>query len=135
MIIPTTHAHLTPMPEATADLLAQLEGMDDATLDSLDEGVIGFTELCLVDRYNRAETVNSGLSREEVMGRHLFEDVAPCMDNRLVAQRYADAATAGLALDLLLDFVFTYRMQPTPVRLRLLSSPTLRRRYLLVQRA
>ena len=124
-----------PASDPSATPLTELEALDDAALDRLEFGVIGFTPLGLIDRYNRAESINSGLSPQEVMGRSLFGDVAQCMSNALVAQRFADAQNAGTPLDVTLDYLFTFHMRPTPVRLRLLGSPAVTRRYLIVQRA
>jgi len=56
--------------------------------------------------------------------------VAPCTNNYLVAQRFRDEPT----LDAELDYVFTLKMRPTKVRLRLLQTPEARRKYLLVAR-
>ena len=72
----------------------------------------------------------AGLSPERVVGKHLFEAVAPCMNNYLVAQRFED----GGALDETLDYVLTLRMKPTPVKLRLVKGGADERRYVLVQR-
>jgi len=44
-------------------------------------------------------------------------DVGPCTNNYLVAQRFLDCDE----LDEQLDYVFTFRMAPTPVRLRMLA--------------
>ena len=69
-----------------------------------------------------------------VVGLPLFSVVAQCMNNYLVAQRFDDAVASGQALDVSLDFVFTLRMKPTPVRLRLLSSPSHPTQYLAILR-
>jgi photoactive yellow protein len=81
--------------------------------------------------YNRAESELSGLDRSQVVGQDFFTQVAPCANNYLVAQRYLDEED----LDDTIEYVFTYRMLPTPVRLRLIRRPNLRYRYLLVRRA
>lgn len=114
------------------DPAAMLEAGD---VDRLDFGVIGFDAGCVVRVYNQFESLAAGLLRERVLGLHLFETVAPCMNNYLVAQRFEDAAAQGLALDETIDYVLTLRMRPTPVQLRLLADPALRYRYVLVQRA
>jgi len=115
-------------------LFPALQGMDDASLDSLAFGVIGFDRDAKVRRYNRYEMVNTGLTRDEVLGHHVFTQVAQCMNNYLVAQRFEDAAQGGQALDATLDYVLTWRMRPTPVKLRLLAEPGSDMRYLLLLR-
>jgi hypothetical protein len=56
------------------------------------------------------------------------------MNNFMVAQRFADAATQALPLDMTIDYVLTLRMRPVKVQLRLLSQPGEGMRYVLVQR-
>jgi photoactive yellow protein len=118
----------------TAALWAALVALDHSELDRLDFGVIGFDDQERITHYNRAESSATGLTPERLMGRHVFEDIAQCMNNYLVAQRFADARTAQQPLDAVLDYVLTWRMQPTPVRLRLLAWPPARQNYLALQR-
>ena len=78
-----------------ADALDQLCRADPAALDTLDYGVIGFglDAEAVVQRYNRTESVGSGLALAEVMGRPLvFPELARAypafVDNqRLLFQR------------------------------------------------
>ncbi|MDQ5897540.1 MAG: hypothetical protein RLZZ592_2172 [Pseudomonadota bacterium] len=116
------------------DLHAFLEEADDATLDALSFGVIGFGADMVVCRYNGYESRAAGLHPSRVVGMPLFSVVAQCMNNYLIAQRFEDAEAAGATLDLSVDFVLTLRMKPTPVRLRLLAAPGRPGRYVLVQR-
>jgi photoactive yellow protein len=78
-------------------------------------------------RYNSTESRASGLPPARVIGRHFFRDVAPCTDNRLVAERYALDA-----LDETLKYTFSLRMQPVPVTLRMLKPAERGCMYLLV---
>jgi photoactive yellow protein len=111
------------------ELHAWLEEATDPTLDALDYGVIGLAPDALVERYNPFESRLSGLSAARVLGHHFFTEVAPCTNNFLVAQRFEEAEH----LDEILPYVFTLRMRPRKVTLRLLRSPGLRRLYLLVE--
>jgi photoactive yellow protein len=117
------------------NLLPALHSLSNHDLDQLDFGVIGFDDACTVRRYNAHESKASGLSPQRVLGLHFFDEVAVCMNNYLVAQRFEDAASGAGSLDDTIDYVLTLRMRPTPVRLRLLAAPGLDRRYVLVQRA
>ena len=56
------------------------------------------------------------------------------MNNFMVAQKFLDASEAARPLDESLDFVLTWRMRPTPVKLRLLSHPDIGLQYLLLKR-
>lgn len=115
-------------------LLDPLHALDDAALDPLPFGVIGFDAEGVVRRYNAHEARSTGLHPERVIGRPLFTDIAQCMNNYLVAQRFDDAAVEGRPLDALVDFVLTWRMKPTPVAMRLLSAPGCALRYVLIHR-
>lgn len=116
------------------DLTARLVTMDDATLDTQDFGVIGFDRDDRVRRYNTFESKAAGLGMDRVLNQNLFTVVAPCMNNFLVAQRFADARETGMPLDDTINYVLTLRMRPTKVKLRLLSDPTSELSYVLVQR-
>ena len=116
-------------------LLDFLNQAEDAELDALDFGVIGFDAEGVVTRYNAFESKAAGLSPERVLGHSLFTVVAPCMNNFMVAQRFADALAEGEALDATIDYVLTLRMRPVKVQLRLLTAPHCATRYVLVHRA
>lgn len=111
-----------------------VEVLESVEVDSLEFGVIGFDADYAVRVYNRTESIAAGLSPERVLGHHLFESVAPCMNNFLVAQRFEDAAAQAQPLDDTIPYVLTLRMKPTQVQLRLLAEPGLQYRYVLVQR-
>jgi photoactive yellow protein len=129
------------MPEARfqSDALHDvLDAADAQALDALDFGLIGIDAQGLVQRYNALESKLSGLAASRVLGRSLFETVAPCMNNAMVAGRLAAAAQQGSALDCTLDYMLALRMRPVKVRLRLLarghSQNQERLRYVLIDR-
>lgn len=115
-------------------LPAWLANCDEATLDELPFGVIGFDASTQVQRYNRYESKAARFERSNVVGQQVFVELAPCLNNYLVAGRFEEAQSAGVALDLVLPYVLTFRMRPTPVRLRLLARPGESLRHILVER-
>jgi photoactive yellow protein len=117
------------------DLCSHLARAADSDLDALDFGVIGFDASTRVQRYNRFESNAAGLSPQRVLGYPLFTMVAPCMNNFLVAQRFADAAAQGAPLDTTIDYVLTLRMRPVKVKLRLIATPGAAMRHVLVLRS
>jgi photoactive yellow protein len=119
---------------STPDLGAQLDNCTPEQLDQLDFGVIGFDADTNVQRYNAFESQAAGISPQRVLGQPLFTNVAPCMNNFMVAQRFDDAQADGAAIDETVPYVLTLRMRPTKVRLRLLALPGAAVRYVLVQR-
>lgn len=116
--------------EFEAARITELAGLDAERLDALPFGVIGFTSDAIVTLYNATESRNAGLSPQRVLGKHFFEEVAPCMNNFMVAQRFDDEDE----LDDVVPYVLTLRMRPTPVRLRLLKAPGCATRFVLIER-
>ncbi|CAH0293048.1 Photoactive yellow protein [Massilia sp. Bi118] len=115
-------------------LHGQLAQLSAEQLDRLDFGVIGFDGETVVSQYNQTESEAAGLSTSRVLGQPLFTNVAPCMNNFMVAQRFEDAQDEGSPLDDTIDYVLTLRMRPIKVKLRLLAEPGSAQRYVLVQR-
>lgn len=124
----------TPIAFDAPDLAARLAHCTPEQLDALDFGVIGFGTDTDVTLYNAFESQAAGLSPQRVLGQPLFTNVAPCMNNFMVAQRFEDAQEDGSVLDATIDYVLTLRMRPVKVALRLLANPGAATRYVLVQR-
>lgn len=115
-------------------LFNKLELCSPQALDDLDFGVIGFEQSGIVRRYNTLESKLAGLSMSTVVGHHLFDVVAPCMNNFMVAERFTDSQLEHRPLDIVIDYVLTFRMRPQRVKLRLLAQPESAMQYVLVQR-
>jgi photoactive yellow protein len=118
---------------AAPDLGAHLDSLTAEQLDQLDFGVIGFDAEANVQRYNVAESQAAGLSPQRVLGQPIFTNVAPCLNNFMVAQRFEDAQADEAELDATIDYVLTLRMRPVKVALRLLARPASAMSYVLVQ--
>src|ERR1700743_3123768 len=115
---------------ADAGLLGTLEATGLDGIDAFGFGLIVMDRDGRVLGYNQAESKLSGLPADGVVGRNFFVEIGPCPNNSLAAQRYRDSASQETSLDEQLDYVFTYRMAPTPVRLRLLGRRGSAREYL-----
>ncbi|QJE02700.1 phosphonate transporter [Massilia forsythiae] len=124
----------TDLSFATPGLHAHLTRLSPEALDRLDFGVIGFDADTNVCQYNQTESQAAGLTAPRVVGQPLFTNVAPCLNNFMVAQRFEDAQDDAAALDDTIDYVLTLRMRPIKVALRLLAEPGSPVRYVLVQR-
>lgn len=110
--------------------LATLISSTKVTLDNLPYGVIGLSSDGIVEIYNATEAELAGLPAEKVLGGNFFHNVAQCMNNFMVAQRFLDEPE----IDTTIDFVLTLRMRPTPVKLRLLQSKTASLHFVLIHR-
>jgi photoactive yellow protein len=127
---PHSKAGAGPSSLTFADITIEaLDRADAVALDKLPFGVIGLDSAGLTRCYNRTESELAGLLRESIMG-HSFFLYAVCMNNFLVAQRFEDEPT----LDVTMDYVLTFRMRPTEVKLRLLQHPKAKLHYILIQR-
>jgi photoactive yellow protein len=113
------------------DLLELLSSSPDAELDQLPYGVVRMNTSGIVNLYNAFESKISCLHRDQALGRNFFEQVAPCTNNFMVAQRMLSEPE----LDAFVPYVFTFRMKPTPVRLRLLRSASSPNMFLLVEKS
>lgn len=121
-----------PLKEASfeAVALSDLDIMRVEDRDALPFGVIGFAADTIVQVYNATEARMSGLDPATVIGVPFFEAVAQCMNNFMVAQRFEDEPE----IDAVMPYVLTLRMRPTKVRLRLLATAGMPRRYILIER-
>ncbi len=112
------------------DFFTWLEAADAADLDALAFGLIAIAYDGTVEHYNLAEAAAAGLTPARVIGRNFFTSVAPCTNNFMIAHRFE----AEPALDVIMDYVFTFIMAPQKVQLRLLKQPHGRRMYVAVVR-
>ena len=118
--------------DATIDTmtLAELQNMPGEVRDQQAFGIIGLDRSGIVEIYNATEARMAGLAPDTVLGASFFNAIAQCMNNFLVAQRFEDEAE----LDAVIPYTLTLRMRPTPVRMRLLASPSAPLRYILIER-
>jgi photoactive yellow protein len=110
--------------------MGRLDCTPAETFDRANFGIVALARDGHVLAYNKAEAELSGLDAARVIGRRFFTSVAPCTNNFLVAHRFQSEAV----LDEVIDYLFTFKMAPTPVRLRLLKHPDAERMYLFVER-
>ena len=85
--------------------------LSSAELDALPYGMIQLDSRGVILRYSQAETRLSGLTADECVGRHFFDEVAPCTYVREFYGRFRDGVAAQQ-----LDAVFTFRFAFVPPR-------------------
>ena len=91
-------------------------------LEQLPVGVVLLDGLGRVVQYNRYEEVLAGRSRDDVLGREFFREVAPCMNVRELGGRFYDEiGRAPIALQLEFSFPFPHLAQPREVVAKLTS--------------
>jgi photoactive yellow protein len=111
-------------------LRATLDAMKDepGAYDRLEFGLVGMLLDGTVVAYNKREAEFAGVDPAHAIGLNFFDDVAPCTNNYLVFGRFDESSE----LDEIIDYVFTVRMHPLRVRLRLLKDEHAGRQYLAV---
>lgn len=121
-----------PLPAVCTDpaLFDWLYTATAAELDSLTFGVVAMALDGTVEHYNVAEGKLAGLTPGRVIGRNFFTAVAPCTNNFMVAHRF----TAEPDLDDVINYVFTLRMAPKKVHLRMMKRSGSKQMYLVVER-
>lgn len=117
-------------PEFPTITIDDLTRMTSSDMDALPFGVVGLSSQGIVESYNATESRLAGLPSSTVVGSPFFLSVAQCMNNYMVAQRFEDETD----LDVIIPYVLTFRMRPTPVTLRLLKDQSAARSYILIQR-
>ena len=108
---------------------ANLDAMSDEDLDALEYGVVKMDLSGNVTGYNKAESDAAGFTKDRVLGRNFLEEVAPCTNNFMVAERFRSEDELSDEI----DYVFTLRMRPTPVKLQMLKSASSSSMYLIVR--
>jgi len=113
------------------DLQAQLDKLsaEPARYDELNFGLIAMDLDGTVLAYNRIESEFAKVAPDRALGLVFFTDIAPCTNNYLVSGRFEEEST----LDETIDYTFTVKMRPTPVKLRLLKDDRAERQYLAVR--
>lgn len=126
--VPDTVLHLPAFDDP--GLFAWLMQASAAALDGLPFGLIAMSLDGKVEHYNTSEGRYAGLSASRVVGRNFFTTVGPCTNNAMVAERFMREPD----LDASIDYVFTFRMAPQKVRLRMMRKPGVARMFLAVVR-
>jgi photoactive yellow protein len=68
--------------------------------------------------YNKYESELAGVPIEIALGKNFFTQIAICTNNKLFYGRFREGVTKG-DLDLTFNYVFTYKMKPTNVKIHL----------------
>lgn len=114
------------------DIFPILEQSSAKSFDEWDFGVVRMDKNGLIKAYNKYESELAHIDQNEAIGKNFFTQIAPCTNNFMVATKYTQANENR---DEILDYMFTYRIKPTRVRLRLLINLEAENQYLLVSKA
>ncbi|MBV9573088.1 MAG: PAS domain-containing protein [Acidobacteriales bacterium] len=124
--MPSDAAALTPFITQNIDSIGEKE------LDSLPYGVIQLDTLGTVVRYNAYEEGLSGLTRDKVVGKNFFKQIAPCTDMQEFYGRFRDGVVAG-ELHCTFRYHFSFKQNPRDVTITLLYNSREKLTWILVQ--
>ena len=95
-----------------------LAAMSPEEIDALPFGAIQLDPSGVVLTYNAAESQITGRRPEDVIGRHFFNEIAPCCDTPTFRGTFV-AGVRKRHLDTIFTYVFDYRMTPTTVKVHM----------------
>jgi len=117
---------------ATSFLLAKVDSVSEAELDSLPYGVIQLDATGKVLRYNAFEAGLSGLNKQKVVGKNFFKQIAPCTDLQQFHGRFREGVAAK-ELHCTFRFHFAFKDRPCDVTVTLLYNDRDKSVWVLVQ--
>lgn len=115
------------------ETLLKLPKMSPDEFDALAVGAIQVDDAGIILRFNRTEGDMTGFRAEDVEGKNLFFELAPCMNNGLVYGKFRAGVDAD-DLDHEVLYALTYRMRPVLTQIRLWRDPATRTNWLLLGR-
>lgn len=111
------------------ELINKLTKLTDTEYDQLPFGLVKLSNDGQVEFYNKYESELAGLQPDDVINRNFFTEIAPCTNNYMVAQKFLDESN----LDEIINYIFTYKLNPTKVTLRLLRHDQYKSGFFLVK--
>ncbi|MEM9707917.1 MAG: photoactive yellow protein [Pseudomonadota bacterium] len=85
-------------------------------------------------KYNKAESMISSRSPEDVMGKNFFNEIAPCAKGKRFHGEFLKFHTTG-QINVMFDYKFTYKGTNAGVKIHLKSQPDGQHCWLFVKRA
>jgi photoactive yellow protein len=89
--------------------------------DRMTFGIIELDYDGIVRAYNMGEAKISGRDPKDMIGRHFFTDIAPCTQTPEFYGRFKAGIRSG-NLNARFDYVFNHQMDPTAVRVTMITS-------------
>jgi photoactive yellow protein len=118
--------------EPTSFIFRTIDSISDEELDSLPYGVIQLDNEGTVLRYNAYEQRLSGRTKQKVVGRDFFKQIAPCTDMKAFYGRFREGMVAG-ELHCTFRYHFAFERKPRDVTVTLLRNVGEKLTWVLVQ--
>lgn len=115
-------------------VLASLGTLTAAQAEKLDFGVVKLDETGKILIYNSYNSVHfTDFAGKNVIGLNYFTEVAPCSNNFMFSGRFLRGVQIG-SLNQVFDYVFTYKIEPTKVKIHLLHDHTSNTNWIFVRK-
>jgi photoactive yellow protein len=115
------------------DIENVLARMSDAQIDKLPFGAIELDADGVVLRYNATESGITGRSKETVLGRNFFREIAPCCNTSIFKGAFDHGVRSG-RLDTIFTYTFDYRMKPVRVKIHMRNAMGTKTYWIFVKR-
>jgi photoactive yellow protein len=122
----------SPSPALSDAILQHIDTMSEQQLDALPYGAIQLDSNGFVLRYNAYEERLAGLTKQGVVGKNFFKQVAPCADVQEFYGRFREGVAAG-ALHCKFRYRFAFRQKPRDVTVTLFYSDRDRTVWVFIQ--
>lgn len=104
-------------------VLNNLDKLTASKADELPYAVVKLDDEGNIEIYNQYNYDKfADFKGKSVIGKNYFDDVAPCTQNFMFSGRFKKGVEQD-HLDTVFDFVFTYKMMPTNVRVHMYRDP------------
>lgn len=113
------------------EVIENLDKMTRLQADQLPFGVSQVDDegnIIMYNKYNREEFIKLDEAPE---GKNFFGEIAPCANNFMFKGRFSRGVQND-NLDTEFDYVFTYKMMPTKVRVRMYREPNSQTNWIFV---
>jgi photoactive yellow protein len=102
-----------------SNILHAIHQLSPAMAEKLPFGVVKVDDNGAVQLYNKYNyTEFADFKGASVIGKNYFTEVAPCSNNFIFSGRFKRGVSMN-DLDMVFDYVFTYKLAPTKVRVHL----------------
>ena len=130
---PGTNPLATTQGVVPDETLLRLSHLARIELDALPCGAIQVDDAGVILQFNKGESDMTGFRAQDVEGKNLFFELAPCMNNGLIYGKFREGVAAN-RLDHELMYALTYRMRPVLTQIRLWRDVNAQTNWVLLKR-
>ncbi len=114
-------------------ILNSLDNLSRETADSKNYGIVKVDDSGIIQLYNKYESELAGVLIANAEGKNFFTQVAICTNNRLFYGKFKEGVSKN-QLDTTFYYVFTYKMKPTNVIIRIYKDPSSKTNWIFIKK-